>query len=72
MAAARREPPASFMYEPDFPPTIPPGLTVSDWRRRRRRHGSRRGLIRRGADECSSQAVTPGRGGVGEPPRLCE
>jgi len=37
MAAGRRELPASFMYEPGFPPTIPPGLTIADWRRRRAR-----------------------------------
>lgn len=30
MAAARRERPASFMYEPSSPPTIPPGLTMAD------------------------------------------
>ena len=30
MAAERREPPASFMYEPSFPPTIPPGLTIAE------------------------------------------
>jgi hypothetical protein len=50
MAAERRETPASFMYEPSFPPTIPPGLTIDDWRRRPpRRWGSRR--LRSGPDD---------------------
>lgn len=47
MAAARRQFPSSFMYEPSAPPTIPPGLTIDDWRRRQarrqRRQGRRRG-----------------------------
>jgi hypothetical protein len=51
MAAARRELPASFIYEPSAPPTIPPGLTIDDWRRRRarraRHQGRRRGRRRR-------------------------
>jgi hypothetical protein len=38
----RREPPAAFAYEPTHPPTIPPGLTVSDWRARRRKRPRRR------------------------------
>ena len=31
----RREPPASFVYEPSSPPSIPPGLTIAEWRARR-------------------------------------
>jgi hypothetical protein len=46
MAAASRELPASFMYEPSAPPTIPPGVTIADWRRRRPRR-RRRGLWKR-------------------------
>jgi hypothetical protein len=49
MAAERRELPASFMYEPGFPPTIPPGVTIADWRRRRARRKRHRsfGRLRR-------------------------
>lgn len=53
MAAERRERIASFMHEPGFPPTIPPGLTIVDWRRRQARRRPGRGLRR-------------GPGGVGE------
>jgi hypothetical protein len=38
----RREQPASFAYEPTYPPTIPPGLTLSEWRARRRIRQRRR------------------------------
>jgi hypothetical protein len=38
----RREPPGAFAYEPTHPPTIPPGLTVSDWRARRCKRPRRR------------------------------
>jgi hypothetical protein len=50
MAAERRELPGSFMYEPGNPPTIPPGLTIAEWRRRqaRRRPRSRFRRSRRG------------------------
>lgn len=34
-AAERREPPASFVYEPSSPPSIPPGLTITEWRAQR-------------------------------------
>lgn len=47
MAAQRPRRPASFMYEPSCPPTIPPGLTIDDWRRRQARPRRRRGLSRR-------------------------
>lgn len=46
MAAERRELRASFMYEPRNPPTIPPGQTIAEWRRRVRRE--RRRALRRG------------------------
>jgi len=50
MAAERRELPASFMYEPSSLPTIPPGVTIAEWRRRqaRRRPRSRSRRGRRG------------------------
>lgn len=35
MAARRRTPPRAFLYEPNEPPTIPPGMTIADYRRRR-------------------------------------
>jgi hypothetical protein len=36
MATAReRAGPADFRYEPRHPPTIPPGMTVAAYRRRR-------------------------------------
>lgn len=37
--------PKRLMYEPSYPPTIPPGQTIDDWRRsrpRRRRQEGRR------------------------------
>jgi hypothetical protein len=37
-----RKPPGAFAYEPTYRPTIPPGLTVSDWRAPRRAAASRR------------------------------
>jgi hypothetical protein len=46
MAADRREPPASFMYEPSSPPSIPPHLTIAEWRRQVRRRW-RRGVLAR-------------------------
>jgi hypothetical protein len=44
MAARRRELPASFMYEPSCPPSIPPGQTINAYRRGRprQRRGGRR------------------------------
>ena len=44
MAVEGRELPCSFMYEPSMPPTIPPGLTVRDWRGRQARHQPHRGI----------------------------
>ena len=42
MAAAReRAGPADFRYEPGYPPTIPPGMSVADYRRRRARRARR-------------------------------
>jgi hypothetical protein len=38
----RSEPPGAFAYEPTYPPTVPPGLTVSDWRAPRRKRPRRR------------------------------
>jgi hypothetical protein len=35
MAAKRREFPAGSMCEPAFPPTMLPGVTIGEWRRRR-------------------------------------
>ena len=36
MAATReRAGPADFRYEPSYPPTIPPGMSVAAYRRRR-------------------------------------
>jgi hypothetical protein len=46
--AKRGELPHQFMYEPRYPPTIPPGQTIDAYRRgrprrrRRRRRGRRR------------------------------
>jgi hypothetical protein len=45
MAAQRGERPGQFMYEPSYPPTIPPGQTIGAYRRgrpRRWRGGRRR------------------------------
>jgi hypothetical protein len=32
-----------LMYEPSYPPTIPPGQTIDDWRRSRTRQRRQRG-----------------------------
>jgi hypothetical protein len=35
LRATRREAPASFGYEPSSPPSIPPGMTIAEWRAQR-------------------------------------
>jgi hypothetical protein len=60
MAALRRELPASFMYEPSAPPTIPPGLTIADWRREQARRRPR-GTGRRKAPRARPLPTATGR-----------
>jgi hypothetical protein len=35
MGMQPREPRGSFIYEPSFPPSIPPDVEIAEWRARR-------------------------------------